>query len=77
MPCAALLEQAGFAFNLQMLATVAVGIGIYKMLKHRLVRERSYITHDGIVCAATPCTRFPSRSSGRARKTVYPGPAIQ
>ena len=62
MPCAALLETAGLAFILQMLATAAVGIGIYKMLKRRLVRERPYITRDGIVRAAAPLDRhsFPS-----------------
>jgi undecaprenyl-diphosphatase len=58
VPCAALLETAGLAFILQVLVTAGAGIGIYKILKHRLVRERPYITHDGIVCAAAPLDRY-------------------
>ena len=69
VPCAALLETAGPTFILQVLVTAAVGIGIYKVLKHRLVRERPYITHDGIVCAAAPLDRY-SFPSGHTMHAV-------
>lgn len=69
VPCAALLETAGLAFVLQMLATATAGVVLYKVLKHRLVRERPYITHDGIVCAAAPLDRY-SFPSGHTMHAV-------
>lgn len=69
VPCAALLETAGFLFILQMLVTAGVGIGLYKGLKNRLVRERPYITHDGIVCATAPLDRY-SFPSGHTMHAV-------
>ena len=39
-------------------ATAAVGIGIYKQLKHRLVRERPYINHRAISCGTAPLDRY-------------------
>jgi undecaprenyl-diphosphatase len=69
VPCAALLETAGFAFIVQSLVTAVVGIGIYKVLKNRLVRERPYITHTGIFCAAAPLDRY-SFPSGHTMHAV-------
>ena len=67
--CAALLEEAGPAFMLQCLVTAGVGIAAYKALKHRLVRERPYITHNGIVAAAAPLDRY-SFPSGHTMHAV-------
>ena len=35
-----------------------IGLGIYRMLKNVLVRERPYMTHDTIICAGRPLDRF-------------------
>lgn len=67
--CAALLETSGPVFILQSLLTAAVGIAVYKGLKNRLVRERPYITHNGIVCAAAPLDRY-SFPSGHTMHAV-------
>ena len=45
-------------FAIQTLATAAVGIIVYKLLKNRLVRERPYITHGEIVCGTAPLDRY-------------------
>ena len=60
----------------QMALTGLAGLFVYKQLKHRLVRERPYIALAAIQLGAapldrysfpraTPCTRWPSRSSPR------------
>jgi undecaprenyl-diphosphatase len=67
--CAAVLEEAGLRFALQSLATAAVGIGLYKALKNSLVRERPYITHEGVSCAAAPLDRY-SFPSGHTMHAV-------
>jgi undecaprenyl-diphosphatase len=43
---------------LVMAATAIAGIGIYKLLKHKLVRERPYINHRGILCGVAPLDRY-------------------
>lgn len=43
---------------LVMAAMGIVGIGIYKLLKHKLVRERPYINHRGISCGTAPLDRY-------------------
>jgi len=49
---AAVLALAGGAAGrtaaLQMLVVGGVGLALYKSLKHRLIRERPYITHEAI-----------------------------
>lgn len=67
--CAALLEEAGFALIVQSLLTAGAGIAAYKTLKHRLVRERPYITHNGIIAAAAPLDRY-SFPSGHTMHAV-------
>ncbi len=42
----------------QMLATGAVGLLVYRTLKHRLVRERPFIGLVGIECAMPPLDRY-------------------
>jgi undecaprenyl-diphosphatase len=43
---------------LHMCLTGAVGVAIYRMIKDRAVRERPYITHSAIECAAAPLDRY-------------------
>ena len=69
IPCAALLEESGLAFVLRMLATAVVGIVVYKTLKNTLVRERPYVTHAGVSCAAVPLDRY-SFPSGHTMHAV-------
>ena len=67
--CAAVLEEAGPAFVVQCLMTATVGILLYKRLKNWLVRERPYVTHAGIACAAAPLDRY-SFPSGHTMHAV-------
>jgi undecaprenyl-diphosphatase len=48
----------GLSASLQMTATAALGIAIYKLIKNRAVRERPYITHSAIECASAPLDRY-------------------
>jgi undecaprenyl-diphosphatase len=69
IPCAALLEESGLSFMLQMLTTAVVGVAVYKTLKNTLVRERPYVTHAGVSCAAAPLDRY-SFPSGHTMHAV-------
>ena len=50
--------RPALASIVQMIATCLVGIALYKFLKNRLVRERPYINHGGILCGAAPLDRY-------------------
>ena len=50
--------RAALPSMLQIAATAGVGIVVYKSLKKRLVRERPYINHQGILCGAVPLDRY-------------------
>ncbi len=39
-------------------ATALVGVGLYKLIKTRTVRERPYITHSAIHAASVPLDRY-------------------
>ena len=41
-----------------MAATGAFGVALYKVLKHRLVRERPFVTFAGIRAASVPLDRY-------------------
>jgi undecaprenyl-diphosphatase len=41
-----------------MAGTGALGLAIYKLLKHRLVRERPFVTFAGIRAASVPLDRY-------------------
>jgi undecaprenyl-diphosphatase len=49
---------AGWIAALQMALTGAVGVAAYKLIKQRAVRERPFITHPDINCAAAPLDRY-------------------
>ena len=53
-----LFGRAAVAVSLRMALAGLVGLLLYKALKHRLVRERPFITHHSIVRAAVPLDRF-------------------
>ncbi len=56
--CALGLGQAGRLVALQMAAAALLGVAIYGLLKRRLVRERPFVSHAGIVCATPPLDRY-------------------
>jgi undecaprenyl-diphosphatase len=45
-------------FILQSAVIAATGVTIYKLLKHRLVRERPYIADGNILCGTPPLDRY-------------------
>lgn len=49
---------AGLAVTARMALVGAIGLGLYRVLKHRLVRERPYIGLVGIDCAMPPLDRY-------------------
>jgi undecaprenyl-diphosphatase len=53
-----LYGAAGWAAAVQMTLTGAFGVAIYKIVKRRAVRERPFITHPVISCAAAPLDRY-------------------
>jgi undecaprenyl-diphosphatase len=53
-----LYGRAGHGPALQLALTALVGVGVYKALKHRLVRERPYISHAAIRAAVPPLDRY-------------------
>lgn len=50
--------KAGLSPFIQMFGTAVAGILLYKLLKTRLVRERPYINHGGILCGTAPLDRY-------------------
>jgi undecaprenyl-diphosphatase len=50
--------EAGLRPALVMAVTGIVGVVLYKALKHRLVRERPYITYAGIHAGTAPLDRY-------------------
>lgn len=42
----------------KILLTTVVGVGTYKLLKHKLVRERPYIAHNGICLGTAPLDQY-------------------
>lgn len=48
----------GLQVALIMLATGAVGLAVYKILKRTFVRERPFIRHSGISLAGAPLDRY-------------------
>jgi undecaprenyl-diphosphatase len=48
----------GWVAAAQMALTGAFGVAIYKVVKRRAVRERPFITHPVISCAAAPLDRY-------------------
>lgn len=53
-----LLDAQGWFAAAHLAATGAVGALIYKLIKKHAVRERPFITHSTISCAAAPLDRY-------------------
>ncbi len=53
-----LYGERGLLPAAQMAIVSVVGIIVYKLVKHRLVRERPYITHVGISAGTAPLDRY-------------------
>ena len=53
-----LYGERGLHTFVQMGAVALAGVGTYKLLKHRLVRERPYITQLGISVGTPPLDRY-------------------
>jgi len=59
MAAVAVLDSGGGWHNALMMAiTGAIGAALYKLLKTRLMRERPFISHAGILCGTTPLDRY-------------------
>lgn len=56
--CAVGLGPAGRVAALQMGLAALLGVAVYAGLKRRLVRERPFVSHAGIVCATPPLDRY-------------------
>jgi len=70
MVALALFEGAdGQVAALQMGLVALVGVGIYKLLKGTLVRERPFVSHVGVMCATAPLDRY-SFPSGHTLQAV-------
>ena len=65
----ALYGRDGWQPALQMAATGVVCLLVYKLIKQRAVRERPFITHPAIHCAAAPLDRY-SFPSGHTMHAV-------
>ena len=50
--------KGGWQASIQMAVTGAAGLMIYKLIKEHAVRERPFITHPAISCAAAPLDRY-------------------
>jgi len=53
-----LYGDRGLVPALQMAVASVIGVGLYSLLKARLVRERPYITHAGIEAFTAPLDRY-------------------
>jgi undecaprenyl-diphosphatase len=51
-------EAEGAATAARMALTGVMGVGIYKLLKQRCVRERPYVMHEGILLGTAPLDRY-------------------
>ena len=54
----ALAAPGGWRIALAMAVNGAAGVALYRFLKTRLVRERPFISHAGILCGTTPLDRY-------------------
>lgn len=53
-----LYGRPGWLAAAHLVLTGAAGVLLYKTIKNRAVRERPYITHTAIECAAAPLDRY-------------------
>jgi undecaprenyl-diphosphatase len=68
--------RAGFPALLEMAAAGACGLGVYKLLKRKLVRERPYVLHAGIDCVVAPLDRYSFPSGHTLHAVLFTTVAI-
>lgn len=71
-----LLGTPGWRVGAQMLLTGAVGLGLYKLLKHKLVRERPFIGLIGIECVMPPLDRYSFPSGHTLHAVLFTSMAV-
>jgi len=78
MPLIMGVEQLheGFVASTHMLCAAAVGLGTYKVLKKKLVRERPFISFDAIECAMPPLDRYSFPSGHTLHAVLFTSIAI-
>jgi undecaprenyl-diphosphatase len=64
--------RGGWSASLHVGVTALAGVALYKLIKRYAVRERPFITHAGIRCAAAPLDRY-SFPSGHTLHAVSCG----
>jgi undecaprenyl-diphosphatase len=68
--------RSGVAAALEMAAAGLVGLALYKLLKHKLVRERPYVLHPGIDCAVAPLDRYSFPSGHTLHAVLFTSIAV-
>jgi len=71
-----ILGRSGLYAALEMALAGAVGLGVYKLLKQRLVRERPYVLHAGIDCVVAPLDRYSFPSGHTLHAVLFSTVAI-
>ena len=69
--------RSGLVTSLRMAIAGLAGLLLYRALKHRLIRERPFITHHAIVRAAAPLDRFSFPSGHTLHAVCFAVVAIQ
>ncbi len=69
--------RAGLITSLRMAVAGLTGLLLYRVLKHRLVRERPFITHHAIVRGTAPLDRFSFPSGHTLHAVCFAVVAIQ
>jgi undecaprenyl-diphosphatase len=68
--------RAGLSAALEMAVAGTIGLGVYKLLKRRLVRERPYVLHAGIDCVVAPLDRYSFPSGHTLHAVLFSTVAI-
>ena len=66
----------GLQASAHVAATGALGVLLYKLIKHRAVRERPYITHSVIECVSAPLDRYSFPSGHTLHAVSFTGVAM-
>lgn len=67
----ALGSEAGARIAAQMCVAALLGLATYRQLKHRLVRERPYLSHHGIRLGTAPLDRYSFPSGHTLHATCF------
>jgi undecaprenyl-diphosphatase len=67
------LVYGSWQASIQLFVTGGVGVLLYKLIKERAVRERPFITHPAILCAAAPLDRYSFPSGHTLHAVCFTG----